>query len=135
MEGTAGPSRPVRRAHALAQPATATARTVAEQVAHHIEPLTGVTDGIRADYRSYLARDIAPHLGAVPLPLLDRPAVAASVNALAARGLSAKSIRNRHSLLSAALTTAARRVSSPVSRHPRACGCRETAMSAARWPS
>lgn len=93
---------------AIAQPAAATARTVAEQVAHHIDQLTGVTEGTRADYRSYLARDIGPHLGAIPLPLLDRPAVAAWVNALAARGLSAKSIRNRHSLLSAALTTASR---------------------------
>lgn len=101
----AGPSRAL---DALADPTAATTRTVAEQVTRHIDQLTGVTEGTRADYRSYLARDIGPHLGTVPLPLLDRSAIAAWVNALAARGLSAKSIRNRHSLLSAALTTAAR---------------------------
>lgn len=86
----------------------ATARTVGEQISHHIEHLSGVEDGTRRDYRRMTARDIAPHLGAIPLPALTRDDVARWVNALQKRGLSPKSIKNRQSLLSAALTSAVR---------------------------
>lgn len=89
-------------------PEAATSRTVAEQVARHVEHLTGVTEGTKSDYRAMLERDISPALGSVPVSLLTREQVATWVNALAARGLSGKSIRNRHSLLSAALTSAQR---------------------------
>ena len=91
---------------ALDVPETATARTVREQVDHYIDHLTGVTDGTRRDYRNLLQRDIAPSIGEVPLPALTRDTIAKWVNDLAGNGLSAKSIRNRHSLLSAALTAA-----------------------------
>jgi integrase len=83
-------------------------RTVGQQVAHHIEHLTGVTAGTRSDYRSYLAQDIPPDLADLPLTRLTRDDVARWVNALAARPLASKSIRNRHSLLSAALSSAQR---------------------------
>lgn len=93
---------------ALDDDASAGARTVAVQVTRHIDHLTGVTEGTKSDYRAMLERDISPVIGSVPLPLLTREQVASWVNGLAARGLSGKSIRNRHSLLSAALTTAQR---------------------------
>lgn len=93
---------------ALDDDTAAGARTVAQQVARHVEHLTGVEEGTRSDYLSYLERDIAPHLGSIPLPLLTRERVAAWVNELEKRGLRSKSIRNRHSLLSAALTAAQR---------------------------
>lgn len=93
---------------ALGDNAAAGAPTVAQQVERHIDHLTGVTDGTKSDYRSYLAHDITPTLGTIPLPLLTRDQVAGWVNELAERGLSGKSIRNRHSLLSAALTSAQR---------------------------
>ncbi len=81
--------------------------TVASWVARHIDALSGVEGGTRRDYRSYLKHDIAPTpLGALPLPAVNREVVGAWVNGLADRGLSGKTIRNRHSLLSAALTSA-----------------------------
>lgn len=76
-------------------------------VRHHVEHQTGITDGTRADYLTYVDRAIAPHLD-MPLTSITREAVEKWVNALAASGLSGKSIRNRHSLLSAALTRAIR---------------------------
>lgn len=79
--------------------------TVADYVTRHIDRLTGVTEGTTRSYRSYLAHDMAD-IGAVPLSLLDRDAVARWVNRLAARGLAGKSIANRHGLLSAAMAGA-----------------------------
>jgi integrase len=100
---------PVQALAMLAIPEAAQTRTVAEQVTRHIDHLTGVTDGTKSDYRRYLERDISPTLGAVPISMLTRDQVAAWVNDLAdTRGLSGKSIRHRHSLLSAALTSAQR---------------------------
>lgn len=93
---------------ALTLPEQDTSLTVAGWVERHIEALSGVTPGTRADYRSYLAADIAPTLGELPLAALTRESIGAWVNALAGRGLSGKSIANRHSLLSAALTSAVR---------------------------
>jgi integrase len=83
--------------------------TVADQVALHITSLTGVSDGTRGDYLSYLDNDIRPHaLGAHPLTSLDRAAVAAWVNWMEKRGLAGKTIANRHGLLSAAMASAVR---------------------------
>lgn len=96
---------------ALAQPVTTKVRTVAEQVAHHIDHLTGIEDGTRSDYRVYLERDIAPRLGNIPITLLTEDDVAAWVNYLdkdRTPPLARKSIANRHSLLSAALRSAVR---------------------------
>jgi integrase len=100
---------PVQALAILATPEAAQTRTVAEQVAWHIDHLTGVTRGTRSDYRAMLKQDIAPALGDVPLPLLTRDQVASWVNYLAdTRGLAGKSIRHRQSLLSAALSSALR---------------------------
>lgn len=83
--------------------------TVAKWVANHIDSLTGITDGTRSDYRVYLKRDIAgTPMGALPLSSLTREAVERWVNGMEAKGLAGKSIRNRHSLLSAAMTRATR---------------------------
>lgn len=100
---------PAKAIAALQQPTAATARTVAEQIEHHIDHLTGVEAGTISDYRGYLHRDIAPHVGTLPLPLFKRDDVADWVNKMDRdRGLSAKSIRNRHSLISAAMRSAVR---------------------------
>lgn len=83
--------------------------TVARWVGQHIDSLTGVTEGTRREYRSYLARNIAPHaIGALPLAALSRDAAAAWVNDLERQGLSGKSVKNRHSLLSGACRAAVR---------------------------
>lgn len=89
----------------LEQPGTADARTVAEQVEHHIAHLTGVTSGTVSDYRGY-ARDLHM-LAAIPITGVTGDDVALWVQWLEqTRHLSAKSIKNRHSLLSASLQSA-----------------------------
>ena len=87
----------------------ANGRTVSEQVANHVAHLTGITDGTRKRYTGYLDRRIAgTPLGRTPLPMLTRDACATWINELAAAGLSAKTIRNHHSVLSDALRSAVR---------------------------
>jgi integrase len=97
---------PTRALDLLATPLPEGTTTVARHVADHIDRLTGVTDGTRRTYRSYLARDMGD-IGAIPLSLLSRKAVAEWVNRLdLVQGLSSKSIANRHGLLSGAMNTA-----------------------------
>ena len=100
---------PAKALAALEDPKPTSLRTVSDQVANHIAHLTGVTDGTRARYSDYLRRRIDGHpIGSTPLHLLDRDTIAAWVNWLAKEGLSAKTIKNHHSLLSASLTSAVR---------------------------
>ncbi|QGJ93476.1 tyrosine integrase [Arthrobacter phage Mufasa8] len=80
--------------------------TVAEAVREHIAGLTGVEDRTRDDYRRDLRLHIAPDLGAIKVKQLTRRRVREWVNKQEGSGASAKSIMNRHGLLSAALTTA-----------------------------
>ena len=80
--------------------------TLAEFLPHHVATLTGVTDRTRLDYAALGRRTFLPILGDHPLDLIDRAAVAAFVNAMEARGLSAKSISNAHGLLSSILASA-----------------------------
>jgi integrase len=99
----------VRALEVSSAPAPTNMRTVTAQVTNHIEHLTGVTDGTRARYQDYLRRRIEPHpIGSTALSFLNRDAVAAWVNWMAREGLSAKTIKNHHSLLSASLTSAVR---------------------------
>lgn len=79
--------------------------TVGNVVDGHVDALSGITEGTRSDYKAY-RRDLGA-LAEIPVESLTRAAVGKWVNELATR-LSGKSIRNRHSLLSAALTRAQR---------------------------
>ena len=100
---------PAKALAALETDTGPTTRTVAEQVANHIAHLTGISDGTRKRYTGYLDRRItADPLGRTPLPLADRDACAGWVNRLAAVPLSAKTIKNHHSLLSDSLRSAVR---------------------------
>lgn len=81
-------------------------RTVTAQIRHHVEHLTGITDGTRRRYFDIINKHLdVPPLNAVLVSDLTRDHVAAWVNAQ--RG-APKSIHNRHALLSAALTSAER---------------------------
>ena len=80
--------------------------TLREWLPKHITQLTGVTDRTRLDYAAMAARTWLPIIGDLPLDGIDRAAVAAAINALDARGLSAKSIANAHGLLSAVMASA-----------------------------
>ncbi len=101
---------------ALRQPIEESRLTVSAHVAAYIDARTGLEPGTASDYRAYLARDIDPTIGALPLALLDRDTIARWVNDMSTQGKAGKSIRNRHSLLSAALTDALRKGLIPV--HP-----------------
>lgn len=83
-------------------------RSVADQVRHHVEHLTGVTDGTRRRYKQVAAKHLTGRLESVLLEHLTRDDVAAWVNEQATAGSAPKSIRNRHGLLSAALESAVR---------------------------
>lgn len=83
--------------------------TVDEAITAHIKSLTGVTDGTRRKYKANQRNHISPALGALPLDLLTYDRAAAWVNGMERAGKSGKTIRNVHSLLSSAMTSAVRR--------------------------
>lgn len=84
-----------------------TAPTVADWCRRYIASRTGVAKSTLYDYNSYLARDIQPNpIATIPIDLLTPDDVAAWVQTLTERGLSGKTIANRHGFLSAALNTA-----------------------------
>lgn len=86
--------------------------TVAEWVRHHIDHLTGVEQYTIDKYNSYLARDIAPVLGSIPLAELQEEDIANWVKQMEAtptrrkKPPAPKSIKNKHGFLSGALRTA-----------------------------
>jgi len=88
-----------------ARQSEATAVLLSDWLEDHVARLTGVTDGTRKDYRAMIANHIAPTLGDYPVKALTRRQVETWVNALSPT-MSAKTLRNVHSLLSAALTRA-----------------------------
>lgn len=79
--------------------------SVDETVRRHIESLTSVTAGTREKYSRIHDRHIMPVLGGLSIDRLRREDVVRWFNAL---GLSAKTKKNIHSLLSAALSSAVR---------------------------
>ncbi|TDO18189.1 site-specific recombinase XerD [Mycobacterium sp. BK086] len=80
--------------------------TVADWVDRYIDHLTGVDERTPKDYRSYVRTEIRPAFGAIPLEALTKDDVAKWVQAMRAKGVSAKTIANKHGLLSAALAAA-----------------------------
>ena len=80
--------------------------TVAEQVTHHIDALSGVQDASLAGYRTIARQLTGTALGALPLDTATREDVAAWIRDQERAGSSAKTIKNRQALLSAALTRA-----------------------------
>jgi integrase len=104
---------------APAEPVPPKRTTVRDIVEHHIDHLTGVTDGTRENYRREAGWDIYPTLGDLPITSIGDDKAKAWVNSLSAKDrqvngivrgpLSGKTIKNRHGLLSAAFATAVRR--------------------------
>jgi integrase len=86
--------------------------TVAEVIEHHIEHLTGVQRRTKQDYRRDARNHINPHLGGIPIDALDSDRVKQWINDLAdpddedLKPMSPKTLRNIHSLLSAAVGSA-----------------------------
>jgi len=82
--------------------------TLAEYARRHVEGLSGIEEGTRVDYLTYITRDLEPTvLGQTPVDTVTRQDIATWVTYLhRERGLAGKSIRNRHSLVSSAFTAA-----------------------------
>ena len=74
--------------------------TVAQALEQHVDALTGITEGTRRDYRKMAANIAASNLGPLPVDAVTEQAVARWVDA---QKVSAKTIRNRHGLLYAAM--------------------------------
>lgn len=82
---------------------SSTAPTVQQVVSEHIETLTAASSGTRRTYRGQARIHIYPVLGAVPVDRLTRAEVARWFNGMT---IAAKSKKNVHAILSAALKTA-----------------------------
>ncbi|MFA1704932.1 tyrosine-type recombinase/integrase [Mycobacterium intracellulare] len=80
--------------------------TVQSYITEHLEALSGVEKKTIAEYRRYLARDIVPVLGHIPLSTLSRADVSKWVNKMRADGASGKTIANKLGFLSGVLNLA-----------------------------
>ncbi|OBG27501.1 hypothetical protein [Mycobacterium sp. 852002-51057_SCH5723018] len=74
--------------------------TVTEWLYTHIENLAGVKPATLARYRTYVARDIDPAFGSLPVSAVTENTIAKWVKRL---GGSGKTIANKHGFLSGAL--------------------------------
>jgi integrase len=83
--------------------------TVTELCARHLAGLDGITDGTRLDYERMVARRIETQpIGALPVTVVTVELVRTWLAYLEHEGLSTKTRRNHHALLSAAFQTAIR---------------------------
>ena len=79
--------------------------TVTQWLHTHIDNLTGVQPATIARYRTYVARDIDPVFGSMPVSAVTETTIAKWVKQL---GGSGKTIANKHGFLSGALNAAVR---------------------------
>ena len=107
----------LERQGAAGEQSAAPAWTLDRWMDHYLEHLTSVTEGTRDEYRKLYRRTWSEHLGALPIDLVNRDAVADAVNALTRR-LSQKSMENARGLLSAAFNAAIEHDEVPVRRNP-----------------
>ena len=79
--------------------------TVTEWLPTHIDNLTGVQPATLARYRTYVARDVDPVFGSMPVSAVTETTIAKWVKQL---GGSGKTISNKHGFLSGAFNAAVR---------------------------
>jgi integrase len=79
--------------------------TVTEWLTTHIDNLTGVQPATLARYRTYVARDVDPVFGSMPITAVTETTIARWVKQL---GGSGKTISNKHGFLSGAFNAAVR---------------------------
>lgn len=94
------------KAVGLERPPPAEGMTVAAWLDRYINHLTGVQRDTIERYRVYTKSDIEPRLGNLLLADLSRDDIKAWVKALEADEVNAKTIKNKHGFLSAALKSA-----------------------------
>lgn len=87
---------------------TSTGPTVAAVIGRHIDGLTSVGPHTEQKYRSFLTNYLEERLGGRPVDGIEYDDVVAWIKWMQRRGLSAKTIKNVHGLLSASMATAVR---------------------------
>jgi len=87
--------------------ATTGVPTLSAWCLHHIDTITGVTQGTRHRYRRFVENDLGA-LASRPVTAVTPDSIAAWVNALSAAGAAGKTIANKHGFLSGALAKAVR---------------------------
>lgn len=87
--------------------------TLGDYLHHHINALSGITPGTRHDYQTYATEIANTPLGQLPLDAITEAAVAKWI-ADQEGHRAAKTIKNRHALISAALSRAVREQLIPV---------------------
>ena len=95
----------------LKDAASPAAITVQDWVAHYVDLLTGIEPETVMKYRAYLRNDIGPFLGGIPLVALTSDHVKLWIKDMVeadedGRQSSAKTVRNKHGFLAAALNSA-----------------------------
>lgn len=80
--------------------------TVRTWLERHNDALTGIEAGTIRRYRAYVANDIGPAIGDIPLHVLSRDDIAGWLNKMAAADASGKTIKNKRDYLSGALKAA-----------------------------
>lgn len=98
----------MRALAALGLITSTTGFTVESWLIHHIEHLSGIEQRTRHEYLGIVTRDIVPVLGGFALENLTRDHVALWLESMRVSGAAAKTIANKHGLLSAALNAAVR---------------------------
>lgn len=88
------------RAQRVGSPSEGKVPTVAQALADHIENLSGITIGTRRDYEKIAQQFAKSNLGPLPVDVVTKDAVRKWVNS---QKVSAKTVRNRHALLYAAM--------------------------------
>ena len=83
-------------------------QTLTQWLDKHIDTLTGVEEGTRRRYRSYLVNDITPTIGHMPLSAVTDATIARWVNDMEDAGASGKTIANKHGFMAGALNHAVR---------------------------
>lgn len=78
--------------------------TLTEWCTRHVDSLSGVERATPETYRSYIANDIAPTIGHLPLSAVFEVTISRWVNELDDKGNSAKTIANKHALVASALS-------------------------------
>jgi integrase len=101
------------------------ALTVRQFLERHNDSLAGLEPGTVARYRAYVANDIGPAMGDIPLMALSRDDVAAWINDMVAAKASGKTIKNKRDYLSGALKGAVK------TGHMKANPCED--VSSPRW--
>src|SRR6478735_8108387 len=96
----------LRRAQRVMAAAKRKSPLVRDVVLEHISMLTAVAPGQLVRYRNQVRDHLSGPIGVTPVDNLDKRVISGWIQEMQRKGLSAKTIKNVHGLLSAAMKTA-----------------------------